>query len=215
MPTLLRGALGMQCATFGKDGVRMRLHLAEEQARVRKRSDALRCAARALRQKGDQREEFADFREHLSLELFEQTVVEQGIPKRQRYLQSLMYRDSAGELSPLAHRFGVCRRPGVDEWWAHPLLVDRVALDSRGYTGKPGYCAPHLWHLRAWAVALGGFPRLSLALQEELMCLERCADVDSCFIQLEVHGQSAWRHAREVWPGALPRYDVWLEIAAA
>ena len=43
------------------------------------------------------------------------------------------------------------------------------------------------------------------------MCLERGADADSCFIQLEVKGQPAWWHARELWPGALPTCDVWLE----
>ncbi len=79
-----------------------------------------------------------------------------------------------------------------------------VALSSEPwswteYAGKPRYCSIALWHMRAWAVAVGGFSRMHLGAQEELLSLERSADCRYVHVRSAgVSGDARWEHALEL-----------------
>ena len=191
----------------------MRRHLQGEQSRLLRRSSALRCAMRALRSDAAHRVEFETFQKELCLEGFERTIAEEGMDKRLRdTLMPTKFRVSPNEYKWSACRFGVDRRRQGDEWWSDALPTKKAPQDQGDYTGKPRYCSARLWHLRAWAVALGGFSLVAPELQEELMLLERDVDGNSLFVGVQRDDRLQWCHALAMWPGGLPAVNVWMDI---
>ncbi len=203
----------MQCPMPGKEPSGRRRHLQGEQSRLLRRSSALRCAMRALRSDAAHRVEFETFQKELCLEGFERTIAEEGMDKRLRdTLMPTEFRVSSNEYKWSACRFGVDRRRQGDEWWSDALPTKKAPQDQGDYTGKPRYCSARLWHLRAWAVALGGFSLVAPELQEELMLLERDVDGNSLFVGVQRDDRLQWCHALAMWPGGLPGVNVWMDI---
>ena len=203
----------MQCPMPGKEPSGMRRHLQGEQSRLLRRSSALRCAMRALRSDAAHRVEFETFQKELRLEVFERTIAEEGMDKRLRgTLMPTEFRVSSNESKWSTRRFGVDRSQKDRRWWSDALPMKTAPQDQGDYTGKPRYCSARLWHLRAWAVALGGFSRVAPELQEELMLLERDVDGNSLFVGVQRDDRLKWCHALAMWPGGLPAVNVWMDI---
>ena len=74
----------MQCATFPERGDAARAFLAEEQSRLRVRTDAMELAARAVASADDLLSAFAQFQEVLDPSAFERSRVESAIQPVQR-----------------------------------------------------------------------------------------------------------------------------------
>jgi len=160
--------------------------LCDEQQRLRLRHEAMRHAAE------DSNEAFEAF-----ANIWENPLFEQASVSRHLQVQALAqpdaitfygcYRSWSSNPKDQAceqfqRTFGI-EKKGRGLWWAMPvprhLSAPRCPShpdvkdldDSFPFTGRPGYCSPKLWSLRAFCVARGGFHK-TIGLRKMLLQAE-------------------------------------------
>ena len=92
------------------------------------------------------------------------------------------------------------------------VVVSRCASKCSDYTGQPRLCSRDLWNLRAFAIAVGGFARLSYSIQQRLVQMEQLVDSTSCFVAWPGNEGVEWMHVVKLWPGGFPTKDMWLNL---
>ena len=196
----------------------MRAVLAREHNRLSRRSRAMTVAARSVgvAHRDEERRLFLDFQHSLALHFFESKEVAEHMPKRQRSaLEPERFRrgTDADDVRVCPRSFGVRAHGG--KWWSGAVALSSEPWSWTEYAGEPRYCSIALWHMRAWAVAVGGFSRMHLGAQEELLSLGRSADCRYVHVRSAgLSGDARWEHALELWPAGLPEASLWLSICS-
>ena len=160
---------------------------------------------------------FSRFQEALDVHVFDRSIVERFIDSRARQsLVATIHKPAWGgeESRCFARVFGVERRGRDALWWSDAVSIPATSNRCMAHTGAPRFCSSLLWHLRAWAIASGGFDRMGFSLQGDLLKQEGVVDDLSSFVfwPAEVHLKAEWMHVLDIAPGGLPAPVDWVHI---